>query len=135
MALNAYLDVVADSKSGPAQRDDAWLWAGRVWKDRGQLDEARRAWRSVATRGADPIDRIQAFDYLGLLWVEEEDLEAAAGVLDGCLRQLSESALEETHSGERVRKALQRMRLVDALPRAIELRKRSRRAEGTPRNP
>ena len=123
VALDAYLRVASDPRAAHEHRDDAWLWAGCVWKDLGRLREARDAWRGVTRSGSDPIDRILAFDYLALAWVDAGDLEAAAGVLDECVRAHSELALEETRLGERVRKALVRMRVVSALQHAVEERR------------
>lgn len=124
-ALDAYLSVAADPGAQPSHRDDAWLWAGKVWSSRGQAEEARRAWSGVAERGADPVDRVLAYDCLVLQRVEEGDLEAAAGVLDACLRSLSDVALEETERGASVRKALQRMRCVEVLRDEVRRRMQS----------
>ncbi len=134
-ALDAYLDVAADARADAPHRDDAWLWAGHIWRRDGRTDDARGAWRRVAERGQDPLDRIRAFDLLGELWLVQEDIEAACGVLNECLQALAEAALEETRNGERVRNALLRMRLVEQLPRAIASRNISSREAGTSRNP
>ena len=133
-ALDAYLDVAADARADPFHRDDAWLWAGVLWKRTDRREDALRAWRRVAERGKDPLDRIRAYDFLGLDWLEEGDPEAACGVFNECLRALSEAALEETRNGERVRNALLRMRLVEEIPRAVAERKRSSGAARTSRN-
>jgi hypothetical protein len=122
-ALDAYLDVAADSSASAARRDDAWLWAGRVWKDEDRIEDARRAWRGVAREGEDPVDRILAYDYLALLHVELDERDAAAAVVIACRRELADVAIEETRQGERVRKALLRMR-------ALELLHREERAGG-----
>lgn len=132
-ALAAYLDVAGDPAAGAERREDAWLWAGDAWKGLGLLQEARGAWRRVAEHGTDPLARIRAFDQLGLSFMEESELEGAAGVLDQCLRALSASALEETEQGERVRDALLRMRVVDELSRALARRSRAGVHQGTPR--
>lgn len=134
-ALGAYLEVAGDARAAPGHRDDAWYWAGRAWKARGRVRDARRAWRNVAERGVDPVDRLRSFDEIGTSWLEADDLEAAAGVLHECLRALSPIALEETRTGRRVRLALARMNLVEELPKAIESRMRSRTARGSPRKP
>ncbi|MEW6074019.1 MAG: hypothetical protein AB1726_15665 [Planctomycetota bacterium] len=142
-ALEAYLAVAADSDADPEHQDDAWLWAGTVWRDRGRVAEARRAWRSVAEGARSPLDRIRAFDLLAETWIDAGDLEAAAGALDECRRALAPLALEETRTGDEVRQALQRMHTVSALPRAIAERDaarrrgdvRSRSRHGTPRIP
>ncbi len=134
-ALEAYLDVAGDAKAEGFRRDDAWYWAGVVWKTEGRLEDARSAWKRVAEQASDTLARIQAYDALGLLLLEANDPEGAAGVLHECLTRLSERALEETPEGERVRNALLRMRLVDDLPLAIERRKSEGSDEGTTRNP
>ena len=66
-ALDAYLRVTADAAGESFRRDDAWYWAGVVWRAEDQLDDARNAWRRVAEHGVDPLDRILAFDAIGLL--------------------------------------------------------------------
>ncbi len=132
-ALEAYLDVAGDPAASAARREDAWSWAGTSWKALGQLEDARNAWRRVAEHGTDPLARITAFDELALSYVDELELEGAAGILDQCLRALSASALEETEQGERVRNALLRMRVVDELARAITRRRDSSAEQGTPR--
>ena len=133
LALDAYLDVAGNPRATASRRDDAWLWAGQVWRAKGRIEDARRAWRRVAERAHDPLDRIRAFDLLGALWLAENDLEAACGVLNECLRDLAEAALEETSRGEEVRNALLRMRIVDELPRAIARRNSSSQNTGTSR--
>ena len=128
LALDAYLCVASDPASARAHADEAWLRAGLAWRDAGRLEDARRAWRRVAEHGVDPLDRIHAFDHLGMLWVERGDLEAAAGVLNECLRALADAASEETANGTRVRRGLGRMRLVEELPRRVARRKGLKRA-------
>ena len=66
---------------------------------------------------------MRAFDDWGLSLVEEGDLEAAAGVLDRCRRALGERAGELTDLGGRVRRALERMRLVTRLARGVRERR------------
>jgi tetratricopeptide (TPR) repeat protein len=132
-ALEAYLDVGGDPSSSAARREDAWLWAGTSWKRLGNLAEARSAWRRVAEQGTDPLARITAFDELALSFLEESELEGAAGVLDQCLRALSASALEETEQGERVENALLRMRVVEELSRALARKRDAGIERGSPR--
>lgn len=128
LALDAYLAVAADEKAKGAYRDDAWLWAGRTWQLLECIDDARRAWRTVAEGGADPLDRILAYDHLAQSWIDVGDLEAAAAVLEECRRTHTELARERTHTGERVRAAFRRMRAREQLSRAIERRFRARDA-------
>jgi len=132
-ARASLLGVVANPTTPRSRRDEAWLWLGRVYAEAGRPEDARTAWTEVTKHAADPLDRLRAYDFLGLSWLERDDPEAAAGVLNDCLQDLSGTALEATNQGARVRRALARMRLVTRLPRAIESRMRSRQFEGTPR--
>jgi len=129
-ALDAYLDVIADARAEPRWCDDAAIWAGRVWYEMKQVEEARRWWNRVAEGGEDPCDRVRAYDQLALALIDEGDLEGAAGVLDVCRRRLSDVALEETPRGERTRNALTNMRAVDALRIAIARRRDGVRIDG-----
>jgi len=132
-ALAAYLDVGADASAPAARREDAWCWAGVAWKALGRIEEARAAWQRIRERGTDALARIRAYDELGVLALDAEDPEGAAGLLHECLERLAERALEESEEGARVRNALLRMRIVDELPRAIARRKDSSAERGTTR--
>lgn len=134
-AVELYVDVAADPEAAPARREDAWLWAGTAWSALGRAEDARTAWRRVAEQGSDDLLRVRAFDELALAWLVTGDLEAAAGELARALEALSPRALEETESGERVRDALLRMRIVTELPRAIAARRASSDAPGSARSP
>jgi tetratricopeptide (TPR) repeat protein len=121
-ALEHYLAVVDDPLSEPVRRDESALWAGRVYAEVGKLDEARRHWEAVAQRAADPLQTIDAWDELALDLVDGGDLEGAAGGIARARETLSEVALEETAQGERVRNALERMRAIRRLERAVAAR-------------
>ncbi len=127
-ALVAYERILADGDSAHRQRDRASYWAGRVHEELGRPGDARRCYERVARRGADPVDRIRAFDAWASSLIDRSDLEGAAGVLELCRSSLRDVALEETALGERVREALERMRSVGRLAREVEERLR-RRAE------
>jgi len=133
-ALDEYLAVVADEESCAHHRDEALLWSGRVYSELKRDDDARRAWERVAKHGEDPVDRVRAFDELGLAWVRRGDCEAAAGELQRCRLALRDDALEETERGARVRAALESMRTVRRLRevarrRAERANERDERAE------
>jgi tetratricopeptide (TPR) repeat protein len=132
-ALAAYLDVGADASAPAARREEAWCWAGIAWKAQGRIEEARAAWQRIRERGTDALARIRAYDELGVLALEAQDPEGAAGLLHECVERLAERALEESEEGARVRNALLRMRVVDELPRAIARRKDSSTERGTSR--
>lgn len=122
-ALSAYEWVVADESSTPRQRDEASLWAGRVYLDLSRPADARRVWQRVADAGDDPLDRVRAWDNLASALIDQGDLEGAAGTLERCREALSEVAQEESKLGERVRSALANMRCVDELAAAVAKKK------------
>ncbi len=124
-ALDAYLAVVDDPKSEPARRDEAALWAGRLYTELGKPNEARRQWEAVAQRSEDSMQRIDAWDELALALVDSGDLEGAAGWIAKARETLADAALEETAQGERVRGALERMRAIRRLERAVAARDNS----------
>jgi tetratricopeptide (TPR) repeat protein len=121
-ALDAYRDVLADLHTPPAQRDQAWLWAGRACVELERPKEAREHFRRAAELALDPCHRIEAHDALALSWIECGDLEGAAGQLAQCREALRDAALEETPTGARVRSALLNMRSLERLKRAIAQR-------------
>jgi hypothetical protein len=122
-ALAAYEMVIAEESASPRQRDEASLWAGRVFIDLTRPADARRVWQRVADAGDDPLDRVRAWDYLASALVDQGDLEGAAGTIERCREALSELSQEESKLGERVRSALSGMRSVDELSAAIAKRK------------
>ncbi len=123
-ALASYEALLADPAATAGQRDEAALWAGSTFRDLGRGADARRVWQRVADGAEDPLDRIRAWDRIATQLVDDGDLEGAAGSIERCKEALSAPAAEETRLGERVRSALQSMRAVEDLQRAIE-RKRA----------
>lgn len=121
-ALGHYLGVIVDERACRRHRDAALYWTGRVHADAGRRGDARRAWERVAVDAEDPVDRVRAYDELGLLWIDEGDPEAAAGAWERCRRALVEVAQEETVTGARVRAAMERMRTLRALRKVASRR-------------
>jgi len=119
-ALASYEAALGDQGATPGQRDEASLWAGSVYQELKRPADARRVWQRVADAGADPLDRVRAFDRIASLLVLSGDLEGAAGTLEHCKEALAGQAAEETRTGERVRSALQNMRATEELQRAVE---------------
>lgn len=129
-ALDGYEMVVAADAATVRQKDDASLWAGRVYADLQRPKDARRIWQRVADKGDDPLDRIRAWDLMVSLLVDQGDLEGAAGVLERCREALADTAQEESKLGERVRAALSSMRSQEELARAIEKRRDEAESSG-----
>ena len=125
LALDAYCSVQAHPDAPQRFRDDAGLWEGRAWLELGRPEDARRSWERVARAAEDPVDRVRAFDLMALAWIESGDLEAAAGALDRARIDLGDAVVERTERGERVRRALARMRCIPRLRRAIAARARA----------
>jgi tetratricopeptide (TPR) repeat protein len=130
-ALASYEAALGDPGASPGQRDEASLWAGSVQHDLHRPADARRAWQRVADSGEDPLDRIRAFDRIASLLVEGDDLEGAAGTIEHCKEALAGPAAEETRTGERVRSALQNMRAIEELQRAVERKHAEGEDKGT----
>lgn len=122
-ALAIYGALALDARTPRRERSLGTLWSGRVLADAGQPAAARTLWERLSQGAVDPLHRVRAFDDWGLSLVEEGDLEAAAGVLDRCRRALGERAGELTDLGGRVRRALERMRLVTRLARGVRERR------------
>ena len=118
-ALDQYLALASDSSALARRREDAWLWAGRCWWQRGAHVEARRAWSGVAERALDPFLALRAHDELALAWLEEGDLKAAAAQIERCGFDLTSVLLEESERGEKLSNAFRRMRARDALRSAL----------------
>jgi tetratricopeptide (TPR) repeat protein len=114
-ALAEYLAALADAEACGHERDEALFWTGRVHASQGRAEDARRAWHQVAEEALDPVDRVRAYDELGLLWLQRGDAEAAAGEWNRCRAALADDASEETETGERVRGALAGMRTLRLL--------------------
>jgi tetratricopeptide (TPR) repeat protein len=118
-ALAHYALVASEADTPAAERDLARLWSGRAQADLGRHDEARATLDALAEGARDACARVAAFDELALAWIAAGDLEAAAGELARCRRELRSSALAATPEGERVRSALLRMRAVARLRTAV----------------
>jgi hypothetical protein len=128
-ALDAYLAASTDAAAAVRWREEASVWAGRVYAAQSRWEDARRVLEPVALRAEDPLQRIDAFDELALVFVSAGDLEAAAGELARCREALADASLEESDLGERVRGALQRMRSIARLEQAIAARVRGVRVD------
>lgn len=125
-ALGAFLRA-AHVDGAPAQlREDAACAAARAHFELGELDAGRRLLREVAEDSRNVFTRIRAYDAWAASYVRTRDLEAAAGVLELCRTATRELAFEETPRGERVRLALERMRVIGALERAVAARRAAR---------
>jgi tetratricopeptide (TPR) repeat protein len=123
-ALDLYALVASDDDCEVRRRDEAALWLGKTHALAGRADEAARWLRRLAHAAAHPLDRIRAYDEWAVLYVDEGDVEAAAGVLHACRTALAEPAREATRLGDGVRDALAHMRCIALLERAIARRRK-----------
>lgn len=121
-AQAAFAALAASRDASSAVRDAARLWQGRLLFALGRRGEAVRVLELVAEHGSSPLDRVEAYDELALQLLRNHDLEGAAGRLEQCREALAERAEERGELGERLRDALQSMRSVVALQRAIRER-------------
>ena len=123
-ALAAFEQLVASGPADPHLRDMASVWYAKVLAETGQLPDAERVLRRLTKTATEPTDRIRAYDELILLLVDRGELEGASGWLAECKYSVRDTARELTEKGERVTKALERMRGLTALQKAIEARMR-----------
>jgi tetratricopeptide (TPR) repeat protein len=124
-ALDLYSAVANDPTASAHWRDEACIWAGKTHAALGRTGEAARWFTRVAEGQGDALDRVRAFDEWASSFVATGDIEAAMGVLARCRVALHERAQQLTSAGERMRLALQRMRCVNAVERAVAERRRS----------
>jgi tetratricopeptide (TPR) repeat protein len=122
-ALDLYLALSADSTAPPRRRDEAALWVGKTYAQLGRFSDAERWLRRASERAGHALDRVRAFDEWCALYVGIDDLEAAAGVLATCRASLAPLLAEETRLGEAVREALDSMRSIPLLERAVARRR------------
>ena len=125
-ALGAYGEVVSMEGVEARFSESARYWTGCVQARLGRDVEARRSWERLARQGTGPLERVRAFDAWACSLVESSDLEAAAGVLELCRRELGPLAEEATQLGLRVQRALEGMAAVERLKRAVAERYRRR---------
>lgn len=123
-ALDLYLSVSAEPDAPARRRDEAALWVGKTYALLGRFSDAQRWLRRGAERAVHALDRIRAWDEWCVLYLFQGDIEAAAGVLARCRVSLAEVSEEQTRLGEAVRDALERMRCIALLERAVERRRR-----------
>ncbi len=134
-ALDLYLGLCADASAPPRRRDEAALWVGKSYALLGRFADAERWLRRAAERACHALDRVRAFDEWCALFVSIDDLEAAAGVLATCRASLAPVVAEETKLGESVRDALEGMRSIELLERAVARRRVQREDPRTAKLP
>ena len=122
-ALDLYLALSAQPEAPVRRRDEAALWVGKTYALLGRKLDAQRWLRHAAERTTHALDRIRAFDEWAALYVSLDDPEAAAGVIATCRAALGPAALEETPLGEEVRDALDSMRSIELVERAVTRRR------------
>ena len=123
-ALASFEQLVASGPVDAHLRDIASVWYAKVLAESGQLPDAERVLRRLTKTATEPTDRIRAYDELILLVVGRGELEGAAGWLAECKYSVRDAARELTKKGKRVNRALEQMRSLKALQRAIEARMR-----------
>ncbi|TDJ74869.1 MAG: hypothetical protein E2O39_04525 [Planctomycetota bacterium] len=121
-ALGHFEQALLDLDTPRGVRDEAMLWYARSQGDLGRGADARRLLERVARTALDPVDRVRAFDRIAESWIEAGDLEAAAGALHHCRRELSDLMREQSKSGARLRDAVEGMRSFARLRAAVKAR-------------
>lgn len=119
-ALETYRKTATDFTDEAGTRDDSLYWIGMIHQQNKEYDKARESWRAVADQGADPQDRIRAFDRIAGSFIKEAKREQASKTLEEAKSALHDAASEPTGKGSRVRKALERMSSIRGLERLDE---------------
>jgi len=109
-AVASYAACAQDAGLDETDRAHARLWSGRLSLGLGRRDEGEKILIALAYDAADPVRSVQAFDELALSDVAAHDLGRAAGWIDACRRRHETTAARATPTGDRVRRALMRMR-------------------------
>lgn len=125
-ARDAFLRAAQIDGAPAEMREDAACAAARAHFELSEFEAGRRLLRAVAEDSRDVFTSIRAYDAWAASFVRVRDLEAAAGVLELCRAATRALAFEETPRGERVRIALERMRVIGALERAVAERRDAR---------
>lgn len=118
-ALERYQKVRQALGARDVDREAAALWQGDMHLEVGRSGRAEQAWRTLAEGSGDMFMRISAFDRLALLALDQGSPESAAGWLMRCRLEFKSHAKERTERGERVRRALLRMRALVATKVAV----------------
>ncbi|MCB9882168.1 MAG: tetratricopeptide repeat protein [Planctomycetes bacterium] len=91
-------------------RDDAFLWIGKLLSQRGDHGGARERWNIVAAEGEGDTDRIQAYDLIAMSYLEEGNRAKAEETVGACHKAFEAKAASPTRDGQKIARALQRMR-------------------------
>ena len=121
-ALVHFAAVETDRVAPDHQRDLAGLWRAKTLLEMGRSDEAERALRALVARVKDPVDRVRAYDELITILGNSGRLAAAVGHFADVKRLSLALSLEHTERGERMRSAIEGMRCLAVLQRAIAAR-------------
>lgn len=121
-ALLAYERVVHDARSQRRYKDLALFWKARVFLEIEKIEDGSRVLQCLIDGTQDPLMQVRAYDELGLVALDEGDLEWAAGLLEQCRKAISGPLLEETSLGHRTRSAFRRMRCRSRLQEEVARR-------------
>ncbi len=124
-ALAGYVRALEEAAS-MRRADEARYWAGRMCLALGRTHEAVAHLRRTSLHAADPVDRVRAFDAWMTVYLDSDDLEAAAGVWYHALVTLAPVVAERSADGERTRRALERSRSPSRLVELVHERFRAR---------
>jgi TolA-binding protein len=117
LAVAQYLKVVERFASEADLCADALEWVGKCREKKKDLDGAREAWRKMIEFAAeDPVNAVQAFDLIACSHAREKQTARAEEVLKECQARFARSPAGGKE-GERIRKALERMRCLKLLDR------------------
>jgi len=115
LAVGQYLKVAEKFASEADLCADALEWVGKCREKKKDFDGAREAWRKMIEFSAeDPLNVVQAFDLIACAHAKEKQTARAEEVLRECQTRFARSPAGGKE-GERIRKALERMRCLKLL--------------------
>jgi tetratricopeptide (TPR) repeat protein len=118
-AAKEYETVNTDFTKLKTQVAEALGWLGKCKARLGDHQGAREAWRARMERFTDRYALvIESSDWIAVSLFKEGKSREARETLDACREKMKDAAADSGPAGQRVRKALARMRIVRLLNRA-----------------
>ncbi len=109
-AISSYEKTATQFGDQTAQRDQAWIWVGKLYWQQEKKEPARFAWRKVMDGDGEPARRISAFDLMAVSYLQDNDVKSAHEVVEKCIESFSSLASEENSKGRRIKEALEKMK-------------------------
>ena len=121
--MRAAIDAFAEAAKAPGgelrRRELGGLWRARCLRESDEDHEAEIALRDLVKHITDPCVRLDAYDELIGLLVDEGRVAGAVGYFAAAKASVRDELFQATELGDRVRQAVDEMRALDVLQKAI----------------